>query len=141
MRNHFRASTICAIVVYLGLPFLIACAGHTTSGSPPPATPPDINGVWSAPFTPDISKTLGHQPPFTPYAAERFKKEDEIDDPLTQCSPLGPARGIQAGIMPFQIVQTPAVTAILFENQHTFRIIHTDAVIPRMWTPRGLGIL
>jgi len=69
---------------------------------------------------------LGHQPPFTPYAAERFKKEDEIDDPLTQCLPIGPARGIQAGIMPFQIVQTPAVTAILFENQHTFRIIHTD---------------
>jgi hypothetical protein len=126
MRNHFRASTICAIVVYLGSPFLIACAGHTTSGSPPPATPPDLNGVWSAPFTPDISKTLGHQPPFTPYAAERFKKEDEIDDPLTQCLPIGPARGIQAGIMPFQIVQTPAVTAILFENQHTFRIIHTD---------------
>lgn len=28
--------------------------------------------------------------------------------------------------MPFQIVQTPAVFTILFENQHTFRIIHTD---------------
>jgi hypothetical protein len=31
-----------------------------------------------------------------------------------------------AGIMPFQIVQTPSVFTILFENQHTFRIIHTD---------------
>src|SRR5258706_768359 len=126
MRNHFRVSTICAIVVYLVLPFLIACAGHTTSGSRAPASPPDLNEVWSAPFTPDISKPLGHQPPFTPSAAERFKKEDEIDDPLTQCLPIGPARGIQAGISPFQIVQTPAVKAILFENQHTFRIIHTD---------------
>ena len=28
--------------------------------------------------------------------------------------------------MPFQIVQTPSVFTILFENQHTFRIIHTD---------------
>jgi hypothetical protein len=28
--------------------------------------------------------------------------------------------------MPFQIVQTPAVTSILFENQRTFRIINTD---------------
>ena len=96
MRNYFRASIVCAMAMYLVLPFLIACAGHTPSGSPPPATQPDLNGVWSAPFTPDISKTLGHQPPFTPYAAERFKKEDEVDDPLTQCLPIGPARGIDA---------------------------------------------
>src|SRR5258708_9366870 len=129
MRNHFRVSTICAIVVYLVLPFLIACAGHTTSGSPPPATPPDINGVWSAPFTPDISKVLGHQPPFTPYAAERFKKEDEIDDPLTPCLPISPARGIQAGLMPFQTVQTPSVMSILFDNQHTLRLSFIDARI------------
>src|SRR6267142_2385177 len=126
MRNHFRASTICAIAVCLVLPLLIACADHATSGSPPPAAPPDLNGVWSAPFTPDLSKALGHQPPFTDYGAARFAKEDEIDDPLTKCLPIGPARGIQAGLMPFQIVQTPAVFTILFENQHTFRIIHTD---------------
>jgi hypothetical protein len=126
MRNRFRASRIYAIAFYIISPFLIACAGPSPTGSPTPASPPDLNGVWSAPFTPDISKALGHQPPFTPYAAERFKKEDEVDDPLTQCLPIGPARGIQAGIMPFQIVQTPSVTAILFENQHTFRIIHTD---------------
>jgi hypothetical protein len=117
---------ICPFSVCLVLPFLIACAGHAPAGSPQPLTPPDFNGVWSAPFTPDISKVLGHQPPFTPYAAERFKKEDEIDDPLTQCLPIGPARGIQAGLMPFQIVQTPSVLAILFENQHTFRLIFTD---------------
>src|SRR6266699_3565935 len=105
MRNSFRASTACAIAAYVALTLLNACAGHAPSAGPPPGTPPDLNGVWSAPFTPDISKTLGHQPPCTPYAAERFKKEDEIDDPLTQCLPIGPARGIQAGIMPFQIAQ------------------------------------
>ena len=126
MRNRLHASIVCSIIVYVVSSFLIACAGHSPSSSSQASTPPDLNGVWSAPFTPDISKPLGHQPPFTPYAAERFKKEDEIDDPLTQCLPIGPARGIQAGIMPFQIVQTPSVTAILFENQHTFRIIHTD---------------
>ena len=126
MRNRFGSSFIFPIPVYFVLLFLIACTGHAPAGSLPPATPPDFNGVWSAPFTPDISKPLGHQPPFTPHAAERFKKEDEIDDPLTKCLPIGPARGIQAGIMPFQIVQTPSVIAILFENQHTFRIINTD---------------
>jgi len=126
MRNHFRTSIIGAIAVYLILPFLGACSGSAPSDRAQQPNPPDLNGVWAAPFTPDISKPLGHQPPFTPYAAERFRKEDEIDDPLTQCLPIGPARGIQAGLMPFQIVQTPQVTTILFENQHTFRIIFTD---------------
>src|SRR6266851_1441290 len=126
MKNYFRAPSDCAAFLFLVLPFVIACGGHEASGNPQAAVPPDLNGVWSAPFTPDISKTLGHQPPFTPYGAARFAKEDEIDDPLTQCLPIGPARGIQAGIMPFQIVQTTSVLTILFENQHTFRIIHTD---------------
>jgi len=126
MKKYIRAPVVCAAAMYFLLPFLFACRSRTASVSSQPAAPPDFNGVWSAPFTPDISKPLGHQPPFTPYGAERFEKEDEIDDPLTQCLPIGPARGIQAGIMPFQIVQTPSVFAILFENQHTFRIINTD---------------
>ncbi len=111
--------------IFLVLPFLSACSGRT-SGAVAAAAAPDLNGVWSGPFVPDLSKPLGHQPPFTPYAAGLFKKEDEIDDPLTKCLPIGPARGIQAGLMPFQIVQTSKVIAILFENQHTFRIINTD---------------
>jgi hypothetical protein len=126
IRNYFPAQFVCAATLLLVLPFVIACGSRVASGNPQAAVPPDLNGVWSAPFTPDISKALGHQPPFTPYAAARFAKEDEIDDPLTKCLPIGPARGIQAGLMPFQIVQTPNVFTILFENQHTFRIIHTD---------------
>src|SRR6202162_2595975 len=126
MRICFRAPLVCAASWFLVLPFVIACGSRGASGNPQAAAPPDLNGVWSAPFTPDISKAMGHQPPFTPYAAERFKKVDEADDPLSQCLPIGPARGIQAGIMPFQIVQTPSVLAILFENQRIFRIIYTD---------------
>ena len=87
---------------------------------------PDLDGVWAAPFVPDISKPLGHQPPFTPYGAERWKNVQEADDPLAQCLPIGPARGIQAGLMPFQLLQTPGVIGILFENQRTFRLIYTD---------------
>ena len=119
MKYYFRASTLCAASLILLFPFVIACGSRAAQENPQAAAPPDLNGVWSAPFTPDISKTLGHQPPFTPYGAARFAKEDEIDDPLTKCLPIGPARGIQAGIMPFQIVQTPSVFTILFENQHT----------------------
>jgi hypothetical protein len=126
MRNYFRAPIVFIASLFPVFLFLFAWGSPVASGSPQATAPPDFNGVWSAPFTPDISKTLGHQPPFTPYGAARFAKEDEIDDPLTKCLPIGPARGIQAGLMPFQIVQTPSVLAILFENQHTFRIIHTD---------------
>src|SRR5437588_4693858 len=125
MSHPSRSSFIGVIVALLALPFFTACSGRPSGGAQASGRL-DLNGVWSAPFTPDISKPLGHQPPFTPYAADLFKKEDEIDDPLTQCLPIGPARGIQAGLMPFQIVQTPAVTALWFENQRTFRIIHTD---------------
>jgi len=126
MKKLLSTSIFFLASLLLVLSILSSCGGRAASEKSQPAAAPDLNGVWSAPFTPDISKVLGHQPPFTPYGAARFAKEDEIDDPLTKCLPIGPARGIQAGIMPFQIVQTPSVFTILFENQHTFRIIHTD---------------
>jgi hypothetical protein len=114
------------IIASLVFPMLATPTRQSPTGNAASGKSPDLNGVWSAPFTPDISKPIGHQPPFTPYGAERFKNVDEADDPLTQCLPIGPARGIQAGIMPFQVVQTPSVLAILFENQRIFRIIYTD---------------
>ena len=48
----------------------------------------DFNGVWSAPFTPDISKALGHQPPFTPYGAARFANECDVIDIGRAVGPL-----------------------------------------------------
>lgn len=130
MKNRRSASTACAITACLALLFLIAGAGNTSAGSPQksasPATPRDLNGVWQAPPNRDLAAALGHQLPFTPYGAERFKKVDLSKDPVAQCLPIGPARGIQVGLFPFQILQTPKVVAILFENQHTFRIINTD---------------
>ena len=125
--NHSHRVSILSAACFVAFALCaFGCSGRAASGSSQVAAPPDLNGVWSAPFTPDLAKALGHQPPFTTYGATRFAKEDEIDDPLTKCLPIGPARGIQAGIMPFEVVQTPAVVTILFENQHTFRIIHTD---------------
>ena len=87
---------------------------------------PDLSGVWSAPFVQDLATALGHQPPFTPYGADRFAKVDHLQEPMAKCLPIGPARGIQAGLMPFQFVQSRGVIALLFENQHAFRIIYTD---------------
>jgi hypothetical protein len=140
MLNRFRFPILCCVILFVAFAFARAGGLREAAGNPQSAAAPDLNGVWSAPFTPDISKTLGHQPPFTPYGAARFAKEDEFDDPLTKCLPIGPARGIQAGIMPFQIVQSPGVLAILFENQHTFRIIHTDGRShPKDYDPTWFG--
>ena len=73
MSQPSRAPLIGITTALLALPFLAACSGRSAGGAQA-SGPPDLNGVWSAPFTPDISKPLGHQPPFTPYAASLFKK-------------------------------------------------------------------
>ena len=98
MKKTLRVANVCAAFLFLILPFAMACGSRAASGSSQAATPPDLNGVWSAPFTPDISKALGHQPPFTAYGAAQFAKEDEIDDPLTKCLPIGPARARRGDI-------------------------------------------
>jgi hypothetical protein len=86
---------------------------------------PNISGVWQAPYTPDLTKPLGRDLPYTPYGLDRFKNVVHADDPTSYCLPVGPARGIQAP-MPFQIVQSAGSVVILFEYQHTFRLIYTD---------------
>jgi hypothetical protein len=86
---------------------------------------PDMSGVWQAPYTPDLTKPLGHDLPYTAFGLERFKKVVHADDPSSYCLPVGPARGIQAP-MPFQIVQSQGLAVLLFEYQHTFRLIYTD---------------
>jgi hypothetical protein len=93
--------------------------------TPPVTSIPDLRGVWQAPYTPDLTKALGHDLPYTALGAERFKNVVHADDPASYCLPVGPARGIQAP-MPFQIVQSPGLAVILFEYQHTYRLIYTD---------------
>jgi hypothetical protein len=100
----------------------IAAKAEKTSAS---TSIPEMSGVWQAPYTPDITKPLGHDLPYTPLGLERFQKVVHADDPSSYCLPVGPARGIQAP-MPFQIVQSPGLAVILFEYQHTFRLIYTD---------------
>ncbi len=102
--------------------FILSCAIALGAES---GSPPDLSGVWQAPYTPDLTKPLGHDLPYTTYGAERFKSVVHADDPSSYCLPVGPARGIQAP-MPFQIVQSPGLVVLLFEYQHTFRLVYTD---------------
>ena len=103
---------------------------------------PDLSGVWQAPYTPNLARPLGRELPVNAAGAAAFKvnqDQHEAGDPSSYCLPVGPARGIQAP-MPFQIVQTPGLVAILFEYQRTFRLIYTDGRDhPKDWDPEWFG--
>lgn len=88
----------------------------------------DLNGLWDgARPTADIARALpkGQKIPFTPLGEQKYKNIDMATNPNGRCLPPGPSRSL-TGPSPFQIVQTPAMTAILFENHFDFRLIYTD---------------
>jgi hypothetical protein len=93
---------------------------------------PDLNGVWQRPYVPDMSRTAGSaqigpgQIPFTPEYAQKFKDYDPAKFDYTgHCLPQGLTRSVNSPF-PIRIVQTPAITAILYEAWNVFEIIHTD---------------
>lgn len=106
-------------------------AGDNATLPLPPQMPapgsgiPDLNGVWQAPYTPDLTRAYGAALPFTPFGAEQFKNHLGGDDPHGYCQPTGPTRAFHSPF-PFEIVQTAGMTTVLFEIDHTFRRIFTD---------------
>jgi hypothetical protein len=106
-------------------------AGDNATLPLPPQIPapgngiPDLNGVWQAPYTPDLARAYGAALPFTPFGAEQFKNHLGGDDPHGYCQPTGPTRAFHSPF-PFEIVQTAGMTTVLFEIDHTFRRIFTD---------------
>jgi hypothetical protein len=87
--------------------------------------PPDLTGFWVNQYTPDLSRALGRQPPFTPYGAERWRTVDTSKDPTGFCLPPGPTRAFTAPF-PLLIVQHPKMVAILYEYQTIWRAIYLD---------------
>jgi len=112
----------------------------------PPRTPdgnPDLQGVWQALNTAawDIQDhparlgvpagqgvVEGNEIPYQPWAAARKKDNFEkrlTEDPIAKCFLPGVPR-ITYMPHPFQIFQTPGMTAILYEYDHAVRTIYTD---------------
>ncbi len=89
------------------------------------ASPPDLSGFWNNQYTPNLAQALGHEPPYTPYGADRWKHVDTMDVPTGRCLPVGPSRAFTAP-MPFQVVQSPKMLAFLFEYQTIYRMIYMD---------------
>ena len=93
---------------------------------------PDLSGMWDGAHpTGDIARALpkGEKIPFTPLGLEKYKNVDMATNPNGQCLPPGPSRSV-TGPSPFQIVQSPDIVAILFENHFDFRMIYINGKHP-----------
>ena len=109
-----------------GRPDLNAPVPRTADGTP------DHSGIW-------LMDRSGHNPnynllaegaeaPMLPWAAEVFQRRIEThgyDRPMTVCLPHGVPDGV-TGPYGFKIIQTPTLTAHLYEEFTVFRQIHTD---------------
>lgn len=108
-----------------GTPDLSAPAPRTADGKP------DLSGIWQASRAVfDLAQAVrkGETVPFTPEGRAIFEQRRATrskDDPSAQCLPTGlPVRALLR--TPFKILQTPSVTAILYESRTTFRQVLTD---------------
>jgi hypothetical protein len=108
-----------------GTPNLTAPAPRTADGKP------DLSGIWqSSRAVFDLAQALrpGEQVPFSTEGRAIFNQRratDSKDDPSARCLPTGlPVRALLR--TPLKILQTPAVTVILYESRTTFRQILTD---------------
>jgi hypothetical protein len=80
--------------------------------------------------------------PIRPAAAElaRRNAENARDNPSAKCLPQGIVRADVLSYNPFKILQTPGVTAILYEADNTFRQVYTDGrKLPADPQPAWLG--
>jgi hypothetical protein len=111
---------------------------HSVPSGPTPRTSegkPDFSGVWRAIRTLDPGK-----PEMTPWAELVMKERTENhakDWPGSRCLPGGAT--VQGMFLPYRIVQTPAILAIVYEEDMP-RQIHLDGrVHPKDWDPTFLG--
>jgi hypothetical protein len=115
VRNLLKAATTLVMI----LPWASA-----SGQSKAKAVEPDLSGVWSGPYTPNLTRG-GIEIPFTPWGEAKFKSYDPLDDPTAQCLPPGLVRAMNAPF-PIQIVQSPGQVLLLWEYMHFFRMIPTD---------------
>jgi hypothetical protein len=122
-----------------GKPNLTAPVPKTRDGKP------DLTGIWriaDAKYGQNIAAD-GVQVPLQPWAEALYKQRQanfSKDRPSGRCLPHGVPDSFLIIATPFKIVQTPAVTVILLENQGHFRQIFTDGRgFPEQTPPTWMG--
>jgi hypothetical protein len=128
-----------ALLVVAAMSGLVACSGSATApaGTAAPGAagafdPRNLQGLWvisnrsQRGYRDEAMQPL--QDYLTPAAAKIRAGRDVALDPSARCMTMFPRQ--MGWPYPLQIVQTPAVTLILFEADQVFRQIHTDG---RSW--------
>jgi len=130
---------------------ILALAPTPSAGQALPRTPdgkPDLSGIWQAVNTAawnilphpaeagvpaGLGVVEGNDIPYRPEAATK-QRENHANratlDPVAKCWLPGVPRATYMGF-PFQIVQTPSQTSILYEYAHTVRHIFMNSPHPR----------
>lgn len=91
--------------------------------------PGDDPRTFSKYFLNILSDFKPEEAPMRPEAAALFEKHFQggnRESPSTRCVPQGIPRGDLDNYLPFKIIQTPAVIAVLYEESNTYRQIYTD---------------
>jgi hypothetical protein len=129
----------------------LTLASAPAASQPLPRTPdgrPDLSGIWQAVNTAawnilphgaeagvpaGLGVVEGNEIPYRPEAAAK-RRENYANratlDPVAKCWLPGVPRATYMGF-PFQIVQTPAQTSILYEYAHTARHIYMNSAHPK----------
>jgi hypothetical protein len=108
-----------------GKPNLTAPAPKTADGKP------DLSGIWHVrdrKYLFDLATDVG-QAPFQPWAAALYKERlanNGKDRPSGRCLPHTLTDAPLVGTTVFKILQTPGVTAVLYEEMNHYRQIFTD---------------
>jgi hypothetical protein len=123
--------------------------GKPNLTAPVPRMPdgkPDLSGLWQPELTPfrfDVIQDVKDEDVFRPAAKDLFMQRAvnlRHDNPVTNCLPAGPQAIFAAGSTRFyRIVQSPSVTALLYELGD-FRQIYTDGrQLPKDPNPTWMG--
>jgi hypothetical protein len=102
--------------------------------APTPRLPngkPDLSGVWTVPYVPDMSRNGRNQKgqpdlPFTREGQKNFSSYDPANGDYTgSCLPFGLVRSMNAPY-PLQIIQNVKYMGVLWEQSNWFHVIPTD---------------
>jgi len=117
---------------------LVFAAGIPANAAAPAAAAQDISGVWWATtYSPKIQLVGGGDLPYTADGKAAYDKNiaalksgQMTDAARRYCVPDGVPR-ILATPYPFEIIQTPGQTTLVYEMNHAIRVVAMDKPLPK----------